>query len=209
MSKCKDLILSVIKPWFPYDTNTFLPLPAVLTDDRIELNIPTSTLKTQELMFLWLWRSRGRSSVGINCLHWSYENLHHLPQLRYNLGCIYCTAQFQEDRFSKTENTMDSPCLPLCLAIMNDYCWVSFWSSYWPAQIMLLEASREKPLRIFIPWLQLALPASQFQLNGINVKRSQSPNSPRLRLEKWSAPSQNTGWCFRGAWGNYAQIFEI
>lgn len=121
MSKCKDLILSVIKPWFPYDTNTFLPLPAVLTDDRIELNIPTSTLKTQELMFLWLWRSRGRSSAGINCLHWSYENLHHLPQLRYNLGCIYCTAQFQEDRFSKTENTMDSPCLPLCLAIMNDY----------------------------------------------------------------------------------------
>ena len=51
------------------------------------------------------------------------------------------------------------------------------------------------------------IPAS-FNLMVSTFYKSQSTVStiPRLRVEKWPVPSQNTDWGFKGAWGNYMHI---
>lgn len=151
------------------------PVPAVLTDDRIQLNIPTTPLQRQQLLFLWLGGSRGRSLPGRNCPGRSHQHLHWLTQLRSCLGCFHSPGQSEEDKAGLADQT-DSPlcCAGVLVMIIVFYS----WSSRCPAPLLPLEP----PCTFFCTNCSLppSLPANcNFMVS--TFKKSQSQGSALLR----------------------------
>lgn len=79
ISKCRDLILSRIKPRFPSDTDAFLPLPA-LTDDRIRFNFLSAALQSKSPNFMDLGHVHSLYQLSsMELWHFTpHESLHQL-----------------------------------------------------------------------------------------------------------------------------------